>query len=98
MPCPEGCEVMEGNTPAAEAQGVQLVGQRSGSMVFRVASGSYVFSTKQEHTAIREPKSTSYRASSDVPFYDLLGRLYPSVVQDGLYIHGNRKEIVKRND
>ncbi|MBO7140246.1 MAG: family 78 glycoside hydrolase catalytic domain [Prevotella sp.] len=98
MPCAEGCEVMEGSTPAAEAQGVQLVGQGNGSVVYRVSSGSYVFSTKQEHTAIREPKDASQRAFGNVPVYDLLGRLYPSAVQDGLYIHGNRKEIVKRAD
>ena len=43
MPSVEGTEVLEGDSPAALAEGVQEVGHEDGCRVYRVGSGAYRF-------------------------------------------------------
>lgn len=47
VPTKEGVPVMEGNRPAAEADGVETAGRLDGANIYKIGSGTYCFSACQ---------------------------------------------------
>lgn len=89
MPCRPEWEVTESGRPAAESEGVEPVGNEDGHAVFRLGSGSYVFSTRPA-TGITAPSDPSAQIDHQ-PIYDLLGRRWERPTGRRIFVTNGRK-------